>query len=53
MVTTYKMKIEGTFGGQDASGTYNAGSVWKMENGKWLAIFHTNIREAAPAKPAG
>src|ERR1051326_9090799 len=35
MVTTYVVKIEGTFDGKDASGTYNAGSVWKMENGKW------------------
>ena len=29
MVTTYTVKIEGTFDGKDASGTYNAGSVWK------------------------
>ncbi len=26
------------------SGTYNAGSVWKQEKGKWMAIFHTNIK---------
>jgi hypothetical protein len=44
MVTTYTVKIEGTFDGKDASGTYNAGSVWKMENGQWLAIFHTNVK---------
>ena len=49
-VTTYIVKIEGTFDGKDASGTYNAGSVWKMENGQWLAIFHTNVKQAAPAK---
>ena len=44
------MKIEGTVNGKDMSGTYNAGSVWKLENGKWLAIFHTNIKaeEATP-----
>jgi hypothetical protein len=47
IVTTYVVKIEGTYNGQDMSGTYNAGSVWKMENGKWLAIFHTNIKQAA------
>jgi len=46
IVTTYTVKVEGTFNGKDASGTYNAGSVWKMENGKWLAIFHTNIKQA-------
>jgi len=44
MVTTYVVKIEGTFDGKDASGTYNCGSVWKMENGAWMAIFHTNVK---------
>ena len=47
MVTTYTVKIEGTFDGKDASGTYNAGSVWKMENGAWMAIFHTNVKAEA------
>jgi hypothetical protein len=47
IVTTYKVKVEGTLDGKDMSGTYNAGSVWKLENGKWLAIFHTNIKPAA------
>jgi hypothetical protein len=44
VVTTYTVKIEGTVDGKDGSGTYNAGSVWKMENGQWLAIFHTNVK---------
>jgi hypothetical protein len=44
IVTTYTVKIEGTFEGKDASGTYNCGSVWKMENGAWMAIFHTNVK---------
>ena len=52
VVTTYKVKVEGTYDGQDQSGTYNAGSVWKLENGKWLAIFHTNIKQAGPAPAA-
>ena len=47
VVTTYTVKVEGTMDGQDMSGTYNAGSVWKEEKGKWLAIFHTNIKQAA------
>jgi hypothetical protein len=47
IVTTYKVKVEGTVDGQDASGNYNAGSVWKLENGQWLAIFHTNVKEAS------
>jgi hypothetical protein len=49
MVTSYTVTIEGTFDGKDASGTYNAGSVWKIENGKWLAIFHTNVKQEKPA----
>ena len=47
MVTTYTVKVEGTFDGKDASGTYNAGTVWKEEKGKWLAIFHTNMKQEA------
>jgi len=49
IVTTYTVKVEGTFEGKDASGTYNAGSVWKMEKGEWMAIFHTNVKEEKPA----
>ena len=51
ITTTYKVVIDGTFNGQDMSGPYNAGSVWKMENGKWMAIFHTNIKQATAASP--
>jgi hypothetical protein len=47
MVTTYTVKIEGTYNGKDSSGTYNAGSVWKQEKGTWMAIFHTNMKQAA------
>ena len=46
MVASYKVTLEGTYDGKDASGTYNAGTVWKIENGKWLAIFHTNVLQA-------
>jgi hypothetical protein len=52
IVSSYTVTIEGTFDGQDASGTYNAGTVWKLENGKWLAIFHTNIKQAGTARDA-
>jgi ketosteroid isomerase-like protein len=50
IVTTYIVKIEGTFDGKDASGTYNAGSVWKKEKDAWLAIFHTNSKQEAAAR---
>jgi hypothetical protein len=44
IVTTYKCTIQGSNGGKDTSGTYNCGTVWKMENNIWMAIFHTNIK---------
>ena len=50
IVTTYVVKVEGTYDGKDASGTYNAGSVWKMEKGAWMAIFHTNVKQEAAAQ---
>jgi len=50
MMSSYKVTIEGTYDGKDASGTYNAGSVWKMQKGAWMAIFHTNVKAEAAAK---
>jgi len=44
-VSSYTVTVKGTFDGKDASGVYNAGSVWKMENGQWLAVFHTNVKQ--------
>jgi len=46
IVSTYKVVVEGTYDGKDASGTFNAGSVWKMAKGGWQAIFHTNVKQA-------
>jgi hypothetical protein len=50
IVTTYKCAVQGTVGGKDASGTFNCGTVWKLENNAWLAIFHTNIKAEGSAK---
>ena len=50
IVTTYKCTMQGTNGGKDNSGTYNCGTVWKMENNVWMAIFHTNIKAEGSAK---
>ena len=44
IVTTYKCALQSSNAGKDASGTFNCGTVWKMENGAWLAIFHTNVK---------
>ena len=53
MISNYTVVIAGTYDGKDASGTFNAGSVWKMQKGTWMAIFHTNVKqEAAAAAPA-
>jgi hypothetical protein len=49
VVTTYNVTVEGSYDGKDQSGTYNAASVWKQQNGEWQAIFHTNVKQA----PAG
>jgi hypothetical protein len=49
VVATYKVTVEGTMDGKDMSGVHHAGTVWKQENGKWLAIFHTDIK----AQPGG
>src|SRR6266496_3871187 len=46
---TYTVTVEGTSEGKDASGTYNAGSVWRKHNGEWHAVFHTNTKEEKPA----
>ncbi|HEX4641052.1 MAG TPA: nuclear transport factor 2 family protein [Chthoniobacterales bacterium] len=47
IVATYTVKLEGSSGGHDMTGTYNAGTVWKQEGGDWLAIFHTHSKQAA------
>src|SRR5438876_7939683 len=49
VITTYKVNVEGTFNGKDASGTYNAGSIWRKQKGEWQAIFHTNVKEEKPS----
>ena len=46
-VVSYKVKVEGTYQGKDASGDYNAASIWQMKKGQWRAIFHTDVKEAA------
>ena len=43
-VTTYKATLQGSSGGQDASGTYNVASVWAKKGGKWHVIFHTDVK---------
>jgi hypothetical protein len=50
IVATYKCAVQGTDDGKDTSATYNCGTVWKMENGAWLVIFHTNAKAETEKK---
>ena len=47
VMSTYKVLVQGTYDGKDSSGTFNAGSIWKKEKGGWMAIFNTNVKQAA------
>jgi hypothetical protein len=43
-VVTYKATQHATSGGNDISGTYNSGSVWVQQGGKWAGVFHTETK---------
>jgi Domain of unknown function (DUF4440) len=43
-VVTYKTTMQQTSEGKDMSGTYNSGSVWVKKGGKWLEVFHTEVK---------
>jgi Domain of unknown function (DUF4440) len=43
-VITYRSTIQQASEGKDMSGTYNSGSVWVKKGGKWLEVFHTEVK---------
>ncbi len=43
-VITYKATQHATSGGQDMSGTFNCGSVWVQQGGKWLGALHSESK---------
>jgi hypothetical protein len=43
-VVTYKATQQATFAGQDISGEYNCASVLVTRRGKWLLLFHTEVK---------
>jgi hypothetical protein len=43
-VITYKVTMQETSEGKDMSGTYNSASVWIKHSGKWLTVFHTELK---------
>jgi hypothetical protein len=38
---SYKAKVENTDG---SSSELNCGTVWKMQNGEWKAVFHSDMK---------
>ncbi len=49
-VIAYKAKVEASMGGKTEAGDYNCGTVWRMKNGAWQAIFHADMKEEKAAK---
>ena len=43
-VVRYKSTIQQTAEGKDMSGTYNSGSIWVRKSGKWLEVFHAEVK---------
>ena len=43
-VMTYKATVQASADGKDISGTYNSGSVWVQQGGKWVGVFHTEAK---------
>jgi hypothetical protein len=43
-VITYKTTFQLTSEGKDMSGTYNSVSTWVKTGGKWLEVFHTEVK---------
>jgi hypothetical protein len=43
-VLTYKAKVQASADGRDISGTYNSGSVWVQQGGKWVGALHAEAK---------
>ena len=52
IVTTYKVKVEGTWMVRTCPAPTMPGPSGKQEDGQWLAIFHTNIKQARQRQTA-
>ena len=48
VLVTYKVKYDGSMGEQDVSGEYWGSSVWRKKDGKWLAVYHSEVKAEAP-----
>ncbi len=43
-VIMYKTTMQQTSEGKDMSGPYNSASIWVKKGGKWLEVFHTELK---------
>lgn len=43
-VLAYTCNAQGSYAGSDISGTYNCGSVYAKQDGKWVGVFHTEVK---------
>ncbi len=43
-IMTYKATVQASADGKDVSGTYNSGSIWVQQGGKWVGVFHTESK---------
>jgi Domain of unknown function (DUF4440) len=41
---TFTCAVQGSAEGKDISGTYNCGSVYLKQNGKWVGVFHAEAK---------
>jgi hypothetical protein len=44
MLMTYDVDVKGTMGKDDISGKYHAASLWHRDGGKWLGVYHTEVK---------
>ena len=44
MLLTYMVDVQGTYGKDDISGSYWASSVWHRGGGRWVAVYHSEIK---------
>ena len=50
-IVTYKATIQSESGEKVKTGTFNCGSVWRLNHGRWQAIFHGEAETAALPGP--
>jgi hypothetical protein len=52
-IVTYKVSMQATMDGKDASGAFIVGSVWRKSKGAWHVIFHSDAAQPKAQTPPG